>query len=188
MQVQHALGRIEYLFLAHGHNRYGEAMTQSQHAVQAGRLALSAGQDEDVVLGAFLHDIGHLMVHDAPETQRDDAIYRHQCVGADFLGQLGFCARIADLVEHHVDAKRYLTAVDPAYRATLSAASIESLGFQGGPMSEAEVTAFESLPDKDLYIQLRHWDDQAKNPDDADVDMTRFFTMIERHLKGCAGE
>jgi phosphonate degradation associated HDIG domain protein len=182
MKPAQAVEEISRLFTEHGHHHYGESMDQIQHAVQAARLALADGSTEDMVLAAFLHDIGHLLVNEVPVSQRDDAIYRHQSVGADYLRGLGFSERVADLVERHVDGKRYLTAVDPGYRDTLSEASIESLGFQGGPMDPAEVSAFEALGDRDAHLKLRHWDDEAKNADDPDRDMSHFLEMAQRHL------
>jgi putative nucleotidyltransferase with HDIG domain len=186
MKATQAVAEITRLFSDHGENHYGESMDQVQHAVQAARLALAENAPEEVILAAFLHDIGHLLINEVPVSQRDVALYRHQVIGADYLRGLGFSARVADLVAHHVDGKRYLTAVDPAYRDTLSAASIESLRFQGGPMTRAEVAAFDALPDRDLHLRLRHWDDEAKNPDDPNRDLSLFLEMAERHLSRCA--
>jgi predicted HD phosphohydrolase len=51
------------LFENYGGEEYaGEAVTQLQHMLQAGELARKAGFDEEVVLAAFLHDIGHICV------------------------------------------------------------------------------------------------------------------------------
>ena len=59
-------------------------------------------------------------------------------------------------------AKRYLLATDPAYAALLSARSEETLGFQGGVMTAAEVAEFEQRPDRDDLVALRRADDAAK--------------------------
>lgn len=182
MEAQDAVERIGTLFAQYGKHTYGEVMTQTQHAVQAARLAATEGYPDHVVLGAFLHDIGHLMINEVPPEQRDDALYRHQRVGADYLRELGFDERVANLVERHVDGKRYLTAVDPSYRDTLSRASIESLAFQGGPMTPDEVDRFEARPDKSLHLALRRWDDQAKDPSDPDTDLKPDLEMAGRHL------
>ncbi|HLH27374.1 MAG TPA: hypothetical protein VKW77_00580, partial [Acidimicrobiales bacterium] len=64
----------------------------------------------------------------------------------------------------HVAAKRYLCAVDPKYRAGLSPASLRSLELQGGPMTPAEVAAFEDGAFFRDAVRLRHWDDAAKVP------------------------
>ena len=62
-------------------------------------------------------------------------------------------------------AKRYLCAVDDGYAALLSAGSVASLERQGGPLSAAEVAAFEANPGWEDAVALRRWDDQAKVPD-----------------------
>jgi phosphonate degradation associated HDIG domain protein len=175
--------KIRQLFKRHGHHTYGEVMTQTQHAVQAARLAAAQGQPDDVVLGALLHDIGHLLVNEVEQHERDDAIHRHQKIGADYLRRLGFGDRVTSLVERHVEGKRYLTAINSAYHDNLSPASVESLAFQGGPMSPSEVTAFDQLPDRDLYLDLRRWDDLAKDPDDSDTNLEPYLSIALHHLE-----
>ena len=61
----------------------------------------------------------------------------HEGIAASFLRSLGFGADVVYLVENHVNAKRYLVAMNPNYE--LSEASKITLGFQGGPMSPEEV-------------------------------------------------
>lgn len=183
MATKEAIERIRELYRRHGHNTYGEVMTQTQHAVQAARLAMAQDRPDEVVLSAFLHDIGHLLVNEVPIEERDDAVYRHQKVGADYLRQLGFSEKVATLVEHHVDGKRYLTAINPAYYEALSPASVESLTFQGGPMSHDEVVAFDRVAERDLYLDLRRWDDLAKDPDDPNMDIEPFLAIALRHLE-----
>ena len=62
----------------------------------------------------------------------------------------------------HVAAKRYLCATDPDYYARLSPASVHTLKLQGGPMSAAEVTAFEANPFHRDAVLLRLCDEQGK--------------------------
>ena len=183
MTPSETIEHIRRLFAQYGHHTYGEAMSQTQHAIQAARLAAAQGQPDEVVLGAFLHDIGHLLVNEVAESQRDDAIHRHQKVGADHLRALGFSDRVITLVEHHVAGKRYLTAINSEYHDKLSPASIESLGFQGGPMSPSEVREFEELADRHLYLDLRRWDDLAKDPDDQDTNLEPYLEMALHHLE-----
>ena len=76
----------------------------------------------------------------------------------------GWCSphvQVGELVESHVDAKRYLVAVNPTYTASLSAASRGTLEHQGGPMSAREAVAFRSKPREELCVKLREWDDRA---------------------------
>jgi predicted HD phosphohydrolase len=61
-----------------------------------------------------------------------------------------------------VQAKRYLSATDGTYLERLSPTSLESLHKQGGPMTDAELDAFEEEVHYPAAVKLRHWDDQAK--------------------------
>ena len=61
-------------------------------------------------------------------------------------------------------AKRYLVATDSRYAAALTTVSAQTLEEQGGPMTAAEIAAFESHPDCRLAVRLREIDDQGKVP------------------------
>jgi predicted HD phosphohydrolase len=65
-------------------------------------------------------------------------------------------------VANHVPAKRYLCFKYADYYEALSDASKQTLQFQGGPMSEVEATAFESLPYFSDIIAVRKIDETAK--------------------------
>jgi 2-amino-1-hydroxyethylphosphonate dioxygenase (glycine-forming) len=68
-----------------------------QHALQAAHLAARAGYDEETVLAALLHDIGHLVAAPGAETMANVGIKGHENIGADFLRRLGPRARRAAL-------------------------------------------------------------------------------------------
>jgi putative nucleotidyltransferase with HDIG domain len=99
---------------------------------QAADLAEKEGYDEEVILAAFFHDIGHLCSsgHEA-ESMDGFGTVNHEKLGADYLREKGFSERLAILVEGHVIAKRYLTYKFPSYYNRLSAASKATLDFQG---------------------------------------------------------
>ena len=139
----------------------GEPVSQIEHMSQAAQLALDEGYDDEVVLAAFFHDIGHFCVNDA-KNMDGYGVVSHERVGADYLRRAGFSERLAKLVEYHVQAKRYLTLRQPGYFDLLSEASIRTLGYQGGVMSEAEADAFEQDPLCGLSLRMRVWDEQAK--------------------------
>ena len=65
-----------------------------------------------VVIGAFLHDIGHLIglenKMEAMGIHGSLGIKNHEKVGEHFLRGLGFPKSVTDFVRGHVDAKRYL--------------------------------------------------------------------------------
>lgn len=51
----------------------------------------------------------------------------HERIGAEYLRRMGFSEKVAQLVEAHVDVKRYLTGKDRAYYELLSTTSKLSL-------------------------------------------------------------
>src|SRR5262249_52484907 len=72
--------------------------------------------------------------------------------------------RVARLVGAHVEAKRYLVATDPEYRARLSARSIETLHLQGDALDATARAALERNPDLEAILALRRADERAKDP------------------------
>ncbi len=167
MNAIDAANEIMELFEKFGNQDYiGEPVSQVEHMCQCAELAEAAGADDELVLGAFLHDIGHLCEFAFPEKKLQHmdqlGIVDHETLGAEFLISKGFSERIAGLVKNHVDAKRYLTAKLPDYYNRLSDASKKTLEFQGGVMTPEEVSEFEMDPGYIDYISVRRWDDEAK--------------------------
>ncbi len=139
----------------------GENVTMSQHMLQAAYLAETEGASDALVAAALLHDIGHY-TNEFPEDAQDRGIdNRHQISGAAVLAPF-FPPAVTECVRQHVDAKRYLCAVDPEYFGRLSAASVLTLKLQGGPMGEDEVAAFRANPLLDSIVRVRIWDEGAK--------------------------
>ncbi|MBA2113049.1 phosphonate degradation HD-domain oxygenase [Bremerella alba] len=161
---QEVVAAIVQLFRDRGDSDYGhEAVTQLEHALQAATLALENNATSELIAAALLHDIGHLL-HDLPEDAPDQGIDdHHERVGYHFL-KSHFGPATYQPVRMHVDAKRYLCAARRGYHETLSEPSQVSLRIQGGPMNEAEVAQFESNPHYQAAIDLRIWDDTAKDP------------------------
>ncbi|HLP22381.1 MAG TPA: HD domain-containing protein [Chitinophagales bacterium] len=184
MQAQQIAGEVIDLYKNKaGANYSGEAITQLEHACQAAQLAEADGQSNEVILAAFLHDIGHLL-DDEPEIEDmgEFGVMDHEVLGAGYLLQRGFSQTIATLVKAHVEAKRYLCAVNKRYYDNLSTASKATLQYQGGPMSKEEVAAFERNPLRNLIIKMRTWDEEAKHPNVPMPDLTIFEAKIEEHL------
>ena len=155
------------LYQQHGSNEYaGEKVSQLEHMMQAALLAKNAGYDNEIVLAAFLHDIGHICA--AAYIQKDMngfGVMNHEKIGASFLRKRGFGERVARLVENHVSAKRYLTFKHPEYFEGLSEASKNTLVFQGGKMTADEAFLFEQDELFEEFIQMRKWDELAKEVD-----------------------
>ena len=107
-QAQKITDEIFEMYEHYGGNDYaGEKVTQLEHMVQAAELAEEQGYDEEVILAAFLHDIGHIA---EPATGENGAmpaerqmggfgIRDHEEIGAAFLQSRGFSKKIVRLVE-----------------------------------------------------------------------------------------
>ncbi len=158
------IARIQALFDHWGSDRYDEAVTQLEHALQCADLAEAAGAPDELVVAAMLHDIGHLMVleqHAGAVTHDHDD--EHEALAADWLAAW-FPERVVDPVRLHVEAKRYLCATEPGYLGGLSDASRRSLEVQGGIMSDAEAQDFIVRASARDAVLVRRWDDRAKVP------------------------
>lgn len=156
----------------------GESVSQLEHMSQAAQQAMDEGYDDEVVLAAFFHDIGQICAQHA-ESMGGYGNKEHEELGYTYLLQKGFSLRMAELVRSHVDAKRYLCYKYPGYYDELTEASKKTLGYQGGPMSAEEATAFETHPDFALYIKLREWDDRAKV---AEIHTDNFSVLKEKAI------
>lgn len=170
------------LYQKYGHSEYaGEKVSQLEHALQTAQMAIKLDSDDETILAAFLHDIGHLLP--ASDTVPELGNINHEKMGAHYLRKHGFSQRLALLVENHVSAKRYLTSKYPEYFDGLSDASRKTLELQGGPMSPDEAILFEQDDLFENYIQMRHWDEQAKNETlSSSFSLDNIKTLIENHL------
>jgi phosphonate degradation associated HDIG domain protein len=172
------------LYMRFGNEDYiGEPVSQIEHMTQAAQLAERENYDEEVVLAAFFHDIGHLCEHIMEVEYMDDyGIVDHEKIGAIYLSGKGFSKRITKLIASHVDAKRYLTYKNPAYYEKLSEASRKTLAFQGGKMSREEAAQFENDELFTLYLTLRNWDEMAKEENIPLPPLEHFRQLIIHHL------
>ena len=163
-QARTVVSEIFSLYENYGAADYiGEPVSQIEHMCQAAQLAEGEGYDDEVILAAFFHDIGHLCEHVFATTQMDGyGVMDHESLGSQYLREKGFSEKIARLVESHVPAKRYLTFKYPEYYHRLSDASKITLDKQGGRMNDAEAKQFESDNLYLLFIKIREWDDKAK--------------------------
>ena len=166
-------------FRSHGAAAYlGEPVTLREHMLQSAAAAEAEGASAELVAAALLHDFGHL-IHTGPEDAAEHGLdTEHEEVGFRFLEQ-HFPPEVVEPVRLHVAAKRYLCAVDPGYRDLLSPASRLSLELQGGPMNDAEITAFEALPHYAAACRLRRWDDIAKDPEALLPELDHYRPILE---------
>ena len=160
----------------------GEDISQLEHALQAAKLAVDANADDEAIIAALLHDIGHLCASDEAQRMGSAGVADHEALGAEFLRQRGFSDKIAQLVVAHVDAKRYLTYSNPDYYNRLSPASIETLIHQGGPMTEEKESRFERSDHFKDKLRVRSWDERAKDPTLQVPPLSDYRDMVLKHL------
>ena len=129
-----------------------EAVDELDHALQSAARAIDDGADDELVLAAALHDLGHSPLLD------ETAYERHDSAAREWLSQR-YGERVGWLAGAHVAAKRYLAATDPAYAP--SQASTLSLHAQGGAAVESAWVSHPWWPDA---LRLRRYDDAAKDP------------------------
>lgn len=173
------------LYEKHGSNEYaGEKVSQLEHMVQAAQLARQSGYDDEIVLAAFFHDIGHICAANYITADMNGfGVMNHEKIGANFLRKRGFSERIARLVENHVSAKRYLTFKYPEYYEGLSEASKKTLEFQGGRMNYDEAMLFEQDDLFEEYIEMRRWDEQAKEENQPLPPINHFKELMKAYLQ-----
>ena len=161
----------------------GEPVSQIEHMCQAAQLAEAEGYDDEVILAAFFHDIGHLLENVmAVQHMEDYGVANHETLAGNYIRQKGFSEKIARLAESHVDAKRYLTYKFPEYYNKLSYASKITLHKQGGAMDEMQAGLFETDHLHKLFIKIREWDDKAKIMNLPLPDLSKYREMALKQL------
>jgi [1-hydroxy-2-(trimethylamino)ethyl]phosphonate dioxygenase len=137
------------VYIDKGRNAYGgERINQLEHAIQTALLAEQSGADASLIVASLLHDYGHLIHNFGADVFKSGIDDRHEIIGAKNLAAC-FGDAVTMPIRMHVEAKRYLCAIDPEYLKLLSPASIWSLKLQGGPFA-------------DEAAKLRRWDESAK--------------------------
>lgn len=150
------------LYLDKGSNAYGgERINQLEHALQTAMLAEQAGADASLIVASLLHDYGHLIHNFGADVFKRGIDDRHEILGADKLSAF-FDDAVTMPIRMHVEAKRYLCAIDPRYTTSLSPASTWSLKLQGGPFYADEGDEFIKRPFAADAVRLRRWDEFAK--------------------------
>jgi phosphonate degradation associated HDIG domain protein len=158
---------------------FGEAVSMTEHGLQAAYFAQAAAAPDALVIAALLHDIGHL-IESVPDDLADwtsDA--QHELSGSRWLAAR-FGAGVCEPVRLHVPAKRYLCATDASYFNRLSSASVVTLKLQGGPMSPAEIAAFEAEPYHRDAVLVRQCDDEGKIAGLRTPDFSHYCELIDR--------
>lgn len=160
----------------------GEQVSQLDHALQSGALAQEEGAGDELVAAAFLHDVGHLLSRhgETPAAPGVDDV--HQYYALPFLRPV-LPDSVLEPIRLHVDAKRYLCAIDSGYFGRLSPGSVRSLELQGGIFSDEQATEFAARPYAADAVKLRRWDDCAKERGKATPDLDTFLSVVDRVMK-----
>jgi phosphonate degradation associated HDIG domain protein len=178
-----SLDDIRGLFEEHGNLAYGgEQVSQREHALQCGALAEREAASDELVVAAFLHDIGHLLNRKGPTPTARGVDDLHQFFALPFLRPV-LPEAVLEPIRLHVDAKRCLCAIDDTYFGTLSPDSVRSLQLQGGVFSSEEAQAFLSKPYAEDALRLRRWDDLAKVADTATPEIDHYLQLVERVME-----
>ncbi len=159
----------------------GEEVTMSGHMLQAAQNAERAGEPDAVIAAALLHDIGHY-TGEFPENYIDLGLNnRHESMGAAILENF-FPEEVTQPVRWHVEAKRYLCAVEPDYFSGLSEASVKTLELQGGPMNLQEIREFEKNPHLQAILRVRRYDDGGKVPGTVTPALSHYMKIVQQVL------
>ena len=103
----------------------------------------------------------------------------HQYAALPFLCGL-FPDAVLDAIKLHVDAKRYLCRVRDGYWDKLSDDSRRSLALQGGTFDDAQAQGFLEQPGAKEAVQLRVWDDLAKQAELRTPSLDHFLARARR--------
>lgn len=179
-----SINKIFSIYQNYGDKGYiWESVSQLEHATQA---ALSAQKDEyynhsEVVISAFLHDIGHLLCYQDTELELMGkyGVKNHELIGQEYLKEKGFPDIICQLVGGHVATKRYLISNDETYYNNLSEASKETYKHQGGKMTSEEIKKFEEDVLFMFHLKMREYDDKAKLNDNATLEAIKKMDPVE---------
>lgn len=151
------------LYRNHGQTCYLDgSVTYLEHAWQCGQLAYYAEANAELQLACWLHDLGSLVRHrylSPPQPSDED---QHERVGGDLIENL-WGPEVAEPVRLHVQARRYMAAKFPHYKAKLSANRLLSLQ-RLGELKLQDCRAFECSPHHKAALLLQIWDEHATQP------------------------
>jgi gamma-butyrobetaine dioxygenase len=181
-----AVDKLEALFEAIAGTSYlGEPVTIAEHMLQAAACARRDGASDALTAAALLHDVGYYADANPDNENEADARKRHDAAAARVLAPV-LPEAVTEPIRLHVDAKRYLCAVEPAYRDRLSPASIHTMRLQGGVMSRADVDGFAAEPYCEDAVRLRRWDDEGKVPETDMPGFASYRAMLQALVRARA--
>lgn len=174
---KNSIDYIEQLFLKKGHLEYsGEGVSQLEHALQCAMLAQEAGASNSLIIGAFLHDLGHLLNPRGETPTLHGIDDRHQNIASHYLQNI-FSNAVVAPIHLHVMAKRALCTINSSYYDMLSNDSKRSLQLQGGLLEAEALKNFLLMPFAQDAMLLRRWDDSAKIPQSKTPSLSHFMQL-----------
>jgi 2-amino-1-hydroxyethylphosphonate dioxygenase (glycine-forming) len=176
--------KIKNLIEKYGSNDYiGENISQKEHYLQCAMLAEKDNCEKEVIIGALLHDIGHLIsIENNLEQIGVYGAKNHEKIGYDFAINYNLGKKIAHLIEYHVQTKRYLVTTDKNYYNNLSDASKKTLEKQGKMMNEKEIIEFNNNPYFKDDLKIREYDDKAKLEDIKLKSLDYYLNIIDTYI------
>ena len=138
-----------------------------------------------LIVAALLHDFGHLLHRLSEDVAEQGIDGHHERLGEKWLEKY-FGPEVSQPVRLHVAAKRYQCTVNSDYLAQLSPASVKSFILQGDKMNKDEVSAFEKNPFFKNALQLRTWDDNAKDPEMETPPLEHYLPLVKAALVSSA--
>ncbi|HEY4397113.1 MAG TPA: HD domain-containing protein [Acidimicrobiia bacterium] len=141
------------------------------HGLQCAALVADvAPHDHELQIAGLVHDVGTVLWPDRPRT--------HARAGAAAVANL-LGERVAWLVGHHDEAKRYLVTIEPGYATRLSPASVRTLEVQGGRLDDTERAQLDAAPWLTDVLTMRRADDDAKVPGREVPDLAHWRPVVE---------
>lgn len=170
------VAELAELMADRGRQNYGEKITIAEHCLLTAAAAAEQGESDTLVAACLLHDVGHFL--DEPDD--DYGIHSHGDLGGDWVAER-FGPEVSEPVRLHVEAKRYLCAMELDYHDTLSPASQYTLAKQGGPMSREEADRFIAGPYAKDALRLRRCEDERGKRADIEIpQLWSFRPLLER--------
>ena len=151
--------------------------TPASGELSEGAAGISNRAPEADCVAASLGILSHCEIPEGADSARLRA--QHDVIGGTWLRMHGFDEAVAHITEGHVLAKRYLCFKEADYHGKLSKGSQRTLGFQGGPMTAEEAAIFERDPLFAACVEMRRWDEGAKEPMWPVPDMDSYAGMIK---------
>ena len=187
MEISKAVKNIQVVFDLYdrfgGEDYMDGAVTQLDHMFQTAKRAEGEGYNEEIILSAFFHDIGHLISYTFKASNSNgECSIDYGKVGAEYLQGLGFSENICNMVRSQLQTKRYLNYKFYNCDQNRSSASIVNPEQKETVMNAVEARVFECNPMHLLYIKLLEWDNMAIIGNVAGASTAKYQQMALKHL------